>query len=130
MTLHFNRPVIIGSALALAGVLGIGGVAMAQASNDERPLGSTPTTTQSPVSAPTPSPSSSDDPATHDLNDDNGVDDPATHDVGDDNGVDDPATHDVGDDNGGDHGDNSGPGSATDDSNSHSGTGDDHGSDD
>jgi hypothetical protein len=29
-------------------------------------------------------------------------DDPATHDVGDDNGVDDPATHDVGDDNGND----------------------------
>ena len=41
-----------------------------------------------------------DDPATHDVGDDNGVDDPATHDVGDDNGVDDPATHDVGDDNG------------------------------
>ncbi len=41
-----------------------------------------------------------DDPATHDVGDDNGVDDPATHDVGDGNGVDDPATHDVGDDNG------------------------------
>jgi hypothetical protein len=29
-----------------------------------------------------------DDPATHDVGDDNGIDDPATHDVGDDNGVD------------------------------------------
>jgi hypothetical protein len=42
----------------------------------------------------------SDDPATHDVGDDNGVDNPATHDVGDDNGVDNPATHDVGDDRG------------------------------
>jgi len=41
-----------------------------------------------------------DDPATHDVGDDNGIDDPATHDVGDDDGIDDPATHDVGDDNG------------------------------
>jgi hypothetical protein len=29
-----------------------------------------------------------DDPATHDVGDDNGMDDPATHDLGDDNGVD------------------------------------------
>ncbi len=50
-----------------------------------------------------------DNPATHDVGDDNGVDNPATHDVGDDNGVDNPATHDVGDDHGGDRGDN-GPG--------------------
>jgi len=42
-----------------------------------------------------------DDPATHDINDDNGVDDPATDDINDDNGVDDPATHDINDDNGG-----------------------------
>lgn len=39
-----------------------------------------------------------DDPATHDVVDDNGVDDPATHDVADDKGADDPATHDVNDD--------------------------------
>ncbi|MBK9515968.1 MAG: hypothetical protein IPO09_01195 [Anaeromyxobacter sp.] len=41
-----------------------------------------------------------DDPATHDVGDDNGIDDPLTHDVGDDHGVDDPLTHDVGDDHG------------------------------
>src|SRR4051794_11805101 len=53
-------------------------------------------------------PTSSDDPAGHDANDDNGVDDPATHDANDDNGgassgrgSDDPATHDANDDNGG-----------------------------
>ncbi|MFO1329083.1 MAG: hypothetical protein U1F56_17110 [Rubrivivax sp.] len=58
-----------------------------------------------------------DDPTTHDIGDDNGVDDPATHDVGDDNGVDDPATHDVGDDHG------------VDDPATHD-VGDDHGVDD
>jgi hypothetical protein len=31
-----------------------------------------------------------DDPATHDVGDDDGIDDPATHDVGDDNGIDGP----------------------------------------
>ena len=62
--------------------------------------------------------SGSDDPATHDVGDDNGVDDPTTHDVGDDRGVDDPATHDVNDDNGGNRGDNgSGRGGADDPAN-------------
>jgi hypothetical protein len=42
--------------------------------------------------------SGKDDPAGHDVGDNNGVD-PAGHDVGDDNGVD-PAGHDAGDDNG------------------------------
>jgi hypothetical protein len=42
-----------------------------------------------------------DDPATHDVGDDNGIDDPATHDVGDDNGVDPvPAPGTPADDNG------------------------------
>ncbi len=42
-----------------------------------------------------------DDPATHDVGDDNGIDDPATHDVGDDNGVDPaPAPGTLPDDNG------------------------------
>ena len=52
-----------------------------------------------------------DDPATHDINDDNGVDDPATHDINDDNGGqddDDPAIHDINDDNGGQVGDSVG----------------------
>lgn len=35
-------------------------------------------------------PHQEDDPATHDVGDDNGVDDPATHDVGDDRGFDGP----------------------------------------
>ncbi len=46
-----------------------------------------------------------------------GSDDPATHDVGDDNGVDNPATQDVGDDNGGLRGDNGSGGGADDPAN-------------
>lgn len=111
MSLLTPRRIALGSAVVLAGVLGIGGVAMAQASTDDRgAVTPTPASTLSPSHSPT----HSDDPATHDVGDDHGVDDPATHDVGDDRGGDDHADDNSGDDHGGD--DNSGPGNSHDDS--------------
>ncbi|CAN5184923.1 hypothetical protein BH11ACT5_BH11ACT5_01420 [soil metagenome] len=123
MSLLTPRRFAAASAIVLVGVLGATGVAFAQAGNDDRV-----------AVTPSPSATHTDDPATHDVGDDNGTDDPATHDVGDDNGTDDPATHDVGDDNGGDSGgsdDNSGHGNSQgDDDNSGSDDNSGHGSDD
>lgn len=113
MSLLTPRRIAAGSAIVLAGVLGVSGIAFAQNVADDG-VATTPTST--------PSTTHTDDPAAHDIGDDHGVDDPATPDVNDD-----PATHDVNDDHGGDS-------DGDDDSGNDSGSGADddssHGSDD
>ncbi|MCU1402168.1 MAG: hypothetical protein JWM70_492 [Microbacteriaceae bacterium] len=110
--------------LSVIGVLGTATATMAinadaLSSASQRPIdrasevlvpgqSSTPSPFPTPFLTPFPTPSSTDDPATHDLNDDNGVDNPATHDVNDDNGG-------VVDDKSGSGSDSSGSGHGEDD---------------
>ena len=99
--------------LVVAGLLLGATVAHATSGRPNRasqaPAASAPVTFQT-GSSTAPATSGADDPAGHDVGDDNGVDDPATHDVGDDNGGDDRSGHAAGDDHGGNSGrsDNSG----------------------
>jgi len=77
---------------------GAGVAVVANAASPASPAGTTSITEPVSTASPTPSiPAMLDDSTAPAVS---GADDPATHDLGDDNGVDNPATHDLGDDNG------------------------------
>jgi len=122
MSIFTSRTAITAGAVAVAVVLSIGGVAVAQASigqfDDTTP-------TNSPTGVPSPNPTMSDDGPLHDLGDDHGGDRP-------DGVSDDGPLHDLNDDHGGrsdndsdDDGDNSGHGGDDDSDNSGHGNAED-----